>query len=520
MFFAYRNESIVNFILTTPDPVFFKSIPTATERHTGEYMANIISTVIEEIGPDKFLSCVTDNASNMKRAWLLLAEKYPHMSFYGCLAHSLNLLIEDILKLDNILSLKNQASRIVTQIKSSQLLTAHFVQIQKEKNVNIALKLPVKTRWASVVRCFNSLISNKFCLQTLAVNEAVVQNLQKDIKALLLDDDIFWVRLENTQDLLEPIGKWITKIEEDKPNASLVPEIFANLKSVFAEKVPKCPANKVEEKKIMEILIDRQDFCLHKFHLAANILDPHYQGHSLSPEEHVDGLEFINKIAEHIKDVEDREVITDFAKYKAKDGLWAKDFVWKCAQELDPTTWWKGMCSTSALSKVACAILSMATTSAATERSFSTYSQIHTKKRNRLTTARAGKIVYISHNLKLLSRDTTKNRKTTTGEEKQKSKGSLSLPIIPISHQEQDPSESSSLDLCVPSPRKRKASAESSKPPVSVTGKKGKHVILEFEKDTGETSSTEDESSDSDNDTLPLSMMVSNTNTSDSESDY
>lgn len=42
-------------------------------------------------------------------------------------------------------------------------------------------------------------------------------------------------------------------------------------------------------------------------------------------------------------------------------------------------------------------------TSAACERSFSTYSAIHTSKRNRLTNDRAAKIVYIAHNLKLQS---------------------------------------------------------------------------------------------------------------------
>ena len=85
--------------------------------------------------------------------------------------------------------------------------------------------------------------------------------------------------------------------------------------------MPKCPASKAEEQKIMDILADRQKFCLHKFHLAANILDPRYQGHNLSTEEHVDGLEFINQISEHMNDVDAGEVITDFAKYKAKDEL-------------------------------------------------------------------------------------------------------------------------------------------------------------------------------------------------------
>ena len=42
-------------------------------------------------------------------------------------------------------------------------------------------------------------------------------------------------------------------------------------------------------------------------------------------------------------------------------------------------------------------------TSAACERSFSTYGNIHMAKRNRLTTARAGKLVLISQNMKLSS---------------------------------------------------------------------------------------------------------------------
>ena len=67
--------------------------------------------------------------------------------------------------------------------------------------------------------------------------------------------------------------------------------------------------------------------------------------------------------------------------------------------------WWKGACQTSSLSKIAVAILQLPCTSAATERSFSTYGWIHNSKRNRLTADRAGKITYISHNLKLLDKE-------------------------------------------------------------------------------------------------------------------
>ncbi|CAH2016519.1 unnamed protein product, partial [Acanthoscelides obtectus] len=37
-----RNESIINFIITTPTPIFFKTFTTDTNRHTAEYMAEKI----------------------------------------------------------------------------------------------------------------------------------------------------------------------------------------------------------------------------------------------------------------------------------------------------------------------------------------------------------------------------------------------------------------------------------------------------------------------------------------------
>lgn len=32
-----RTESIVNFVITTPTPIFIKSLETKTERHTGNF---------------------------------------------------------------------------------------------------------------------------------------------------------------------------------------------------------------------------------------------------------------------------------------------------------------------------------------------------------------------------------------------------------------------------------------------------------------------------------------------------
>ena len=69
-------------------------------------------------------------------------------------------------------------------------------------------------------------------------------------------------------------------------------------------------------------------------------------------------------------------------------------------EKIRPTAWWKGFCSNQELSKIASKILSLPSTTAAVERSFSTYGNIHTAKRNRLSNDTAKKLVFISQNIK------------------------------------------------------------------------------------------------------------------------
>lgn len=55
MFFFFRNEGVINIIITIPEPVFIKSIDTEDHRHTGEHMCEIMEEIIEKYGALKFL---------------------------------------------------------------------------------------------------------------------------------------------------------------------------------------------------------------------------------------------------------------------------------------------------------------------------------------------------------------------------------------------------------------------------------------------------------------------------------
>ena len=70
----FRHAPIINFLLSVPQFVFWKSIHTEMEIHTGEYIAEAVSGVNDEVKLEcvkMHIALVTDNASNMKKSWKL-----------------------------------------------------------------------------------------------------------------------------------------------------------------------------------------------------------------------------------------------------------------------------------------------------------------------------------------------------------------------------------------------------------------------------------------------------------------
>lgn len=92
-----RGRSIINFLLNSAIGTFYlKSIDCTTDTKTGEFIANGLSEVIDQIGSEKIIQVCTDNASNYVLAGSILMDKYPHLFWTPCAAHVLDLALEDI----------------------------------------------------------------------------------------------------------------------------------------------------------------------------------------------------------------------------------------------------------------------------------------------------------------------------------------------------------------------------------------------------------------------------------------
>ena len=102
--------------------------------------------------------------------------------------------------------------------------------MQKVEKVNVTLKLPVKTRWRSLVTCLESVQKNMVDLRKLDVSEISEKStLAKEVKKTILYDD-FWNVNEAVVNLLKPLSSAITQLEADVPNLVEVYKLYSNVR--------------------------------------------------------------------------------------------------------------------------------------------------------------------------------------------------------------------------------------------------------------------------------------------------
>lgn len=377
---------------------------TKCEKHTADYVKKLIIDVLEKYDVNKFSCIVTDNAANMRKATRDIEDMYPHITSFGCFAHTLHLICNDILQIPAIRTLMTNVKTIIKLITRTQVLVAKFHELKKELKIDKSLHLPVCTRWGSHVMALESLIDCKNILQRIVIDPTVAEKIDKKIRHQILNEDKFWPDVIQLKDLLKPITIWITRQESDKPTIHLVYRSFDEIQSHLSNHL-KNMLRAPELNAFVAKLNDRQLFSVNPIHYAADFLDPdpNYST-SLNEDQRSKAVEYIEQVATFLN-LNNDNLLIEIGKYlskHSKQGIFGDSLTKRAAEKVDILTFWGGFCKDTTLSKIAVRILSMPSTSAAVERSFSSQSLIHTKRRNRLTTTRAIKLNYVRHNSRLL----------------------------------------------------------------------------------------------------------------------
>ncbi|XP_047039336.1 zinc finger BED domain-containing protein 4-like [Helicoverpa zea] len=117
------------------------------ERHTAIYIAHNLDNICDSfnITKEKITSVVTDNAANMIAAINMFLDRSKHLP---CFAHTINLIFESIMKIEEFVSLCNKIRKVVKFFRDSVIQSD--ILRSKQGDNPLKLILDVSTWWNSV----------------------------------------------------------------------------------------------------------------------------------------------------------------------------------------------------------------------------------------------------------------------------------------------------------------------------------------------------------------------------------
>ncbi|KAF1313750.1 hypothetical protein FI667_g17058, partial [Globisporangium splendens] len=408
-----QNESIINYILVNPfiKPIIWKSFATGEASHDADYIADQILHVINEIdallGRKIVRAVVTDNAANMKSAWKKLEGSGRGLICNGCASHAMNLLMKDVFKLEYFSWVLDRAKSLTNFVKQRHALLDRFRSLQKSLkgpgDRRRALSMPVATRWYSCEACIRSVVDNRNAIAATFADEEFLRKYQrsgillKEAKDIVGDAE-FWQRASLVIKVVKPINECLATFEKDNCCISMINHLFNWLDDTFSKPVGPGEANLMRA--IHAMTTSRKEFLFTTSMKAAYVLDQSKPVPS-SGDDTINIIASTAVLAERIglpqgvsKDDVHRQLVS-FVQAKMN---WTTEKKEKHSM-FSPLDWWSFSTAYPAVKGIAMHVLSIPTSSAASERSWSIHSFTQSQRRNLLSSDRLDKLVFVYCNL-------------------------------------------------------------------------------------------------------------------------
>jgi hypothetical protein len=95
-----KGRPLINILGVSASDVIFLSAHDYSDHYkTGINIAKALLKTIQEIGPYNVIQVIIDNVANCKAAGAIIEDRYPNIFWSGCLVHTMNLLMHDIIKM-------------------------------------------------------------------------------------------------------------------------------------------------------------------------------------------------------------------------------------------------------------------------------------------------------------------------------------------------------------------------------------------------------------------------------------
>ncbi|XP_053952389.1 E3 SUMO-protein ligase ZBED1-like [Anastrepha ludens] len=391
------------------------------DNHTGEYLSEMVLNVCEDWGlsHDKIVSVTTDNGANMVKAIEITFGRAKHIR---CLAHTLNLVVENSVSSSDVKLFLDKVRKIVTWFHQSGVGAEELRQMQMQESV-VEGKLKhlvgdVSTRWNSQL-----FMIERFVLMSSTIGSILINH--PNAPQMLQANEI--VVLKEIGKVLKPFHNVTEEMSAEKyVTASKAIPIIKCLRTLL-DAIPITSDLANQFKYSLQTELKKRFENIQKVHLfsVATFLDPRFKKiHLDEPLSLSKTINYTNRCLSLNTRNDDTILVTDFESSVSSQVASDDQDIWQVHHnkimaantsmtknteidlyiaaplsnlKVDPLDVWRSSEGTfPKLTDLALKHLSVMATSAPAERLFSKAGNIVRKTRNRILGKRLPKLLFLN----------------------------------------------------------------------------------------------------------------------------
>ncbi|KAG9444220.1 hypothetical protein H6P81_015560 [Aristolochia fimbriata] len=267
---------LTNFLVhSNKGTIFSKFVEANGNTEDSDYLFELMDDMIERVGAKNVVHIVTDNIATYRTAGRFLTEKWQHIFWSPCVAHSINLIIKELCEMAGPREVLSKAQEITAFIYNDQKLYPMMKFFTRE--LDILHFGP--TLFATHAASLESLASRRLDLKKMFSSKAWYRfyasmntKLKKVGKVIELRvfDDSFWKKVDQVIALLHPLFKILVFVGEgDRRSMGFVHDMMYKAKMAIQANFP-------EEYKEYWVVIAKRwdDQITHLLYLASWFLNP------------------------------------------------------------------------------------------------------------------------------------------------------------------------------------------------------------------------------------------------------
>lgn len=407
--------TILNFVVYCPKgTLFLKSVDASDITNSSEALLGLFDTIVQEVGPKNIVNFVTDTDPSYKTAGRLLMTKYKTFFWNACGSHCIDLMLEEIGKIDEVKEVLLKAKKLTGFIYNRSWV----LNLMRKRTCGREIVQLAATKFASDFLTLKTIVSLRDPLSHMFTSNAWTsssfskQRAGSEVAEIMVDSH-FWSLCDKILKVTKPLLSVLQLTDsEERPCMGYIYDAMEKAKRSIVSAFDNKESQYMPYLKVIDpIWLEEFHSPLHAagYYLNPSIFyNPSFSSNKVIQKGLLDCIETLEpnltsqvKITSHISFFED--AVGDFSRPVALRGR----------DSLAPATWWSLYAADyPELQRFAVRILSQKCSITQCKRNSSMFGNLQKKSRNRLENQRLNDLIFVHFNLHLQQRqsDASKGR--------------------------------------------------------------------------------------------------------------